>query len=68
VIEDSWNGALEAEAAGMHIIATINFSIEREDLGQADIIVTCLGDPDGENMVLKAGGECLDCDFVLHAD
>jgi len=67
-IEDSRNGVLAAEAAGMHIVATTNFYTEREDLSQADIIVTCLGDPDSEKGVLKAGGEGLDYDGVLHAD
>jgi len=68
VIEDSRNGVQAAEAAGMHIVATTNFYTEREDLGQSDIIVTCLGDPDGKKGVLKAGGEGLDYDGVLHAD
>ena len=68
VIEDSRNGVLAAHSAGMHIVATTNFYTEREDLSLADIIVTCLGDPDGERGVLKAGGESLDYDGVLHAD
>jgi HAD superfamily hydrolase (TIGR01509 family) len=66
VIEDSRNGVLAAKAAGMHVIATTNFYTEREDLSDADIIVTCLGDPKGEKGELKAGGEGLDYDGVLH--
>ena len=68
VIEDSRNGVLAAKAAGMHVVATTNFYTEREDLSEADIIVTCLGDPDGEKGELKAGGEGLDYDGVLHLD
>jgi len=66
VIEDSRNGVLAAKAAGMHIVATTNFYTEREDLSDADIIVTCLGDPDGEKGKLTAGGDGLDYDGVLH--
>lgn len=65
VIEDSRNGVLAAKAAGMYVVATTNFYTEREDLSDADIIVTCLGDPDGEKGVLTAGGEGLDFDGVL---
>jgi HAD superfamily hydrolase (TIGR01509 family) len=67
VIEDSRNGVLAAKAAGMHIVATTNFYTEKEDLSAADIIATCLGDPDGEKGILKAGGEGLDYDGVLYA-
>ena len=68
VIEDSRNGVMAAAAAGMYIVTTTNFYTEREDLSQSDIIVTCLGDPDGEKGILKAGGEDLDYDGVLRAD
>ncbi|MBE0411011.1 MAG: HAD-IA family hydrolase [Anaerolineales bacterium] len=66
VIEDSRNGVLAAKAASMHVVATTNFYTEREDLSDADIIVTSLGDPDGEKGVLTAGGEGLDYNGVLH--
>jgi HAD superfamily hydrolase (TIGR01509 family) len=66
VIEDSRNGVLAAKAAGMHVVATTNFYTEREDLSDADIIVTSLGDPNGEKGSLTAGGEALDYDGVLH--
>lgn len=68
VIEDSRNGVLAAKAAGMHVVATTNVYTEREDLSEADIIVTCLGDPDGEKGVLKKGGEGLDFDGVLRLE
>ncbi len=68
VIEDSRNGVLAASAAGMHIVATTNVYTENEDLSDADIIVTCLGDPDGEKGELKSGGEGIDYDGVLRLD
>lgn len=67
VIEDSHNGVSAAEAAGMHVVATTNFYTEREDLSAADLIVTCLGDADGEKCKLKAGGKDLRYDGVLTA-
>jgi HAD superfamily hydrolase (TIGR01509 family) len=65
VIEDSRNGVLAANAAGMHVVATTNVYTEKEDLSEADIIITTLGDPDGEKGVLKRGGEGLEYDGVL---
>ena len=68
VVEDSRNGVLAAKEAGMHIIATTNIYTEREDLSDADIIVTCLGDPDGEKGLLKKGLENQEFDGTIHAD
>lgn len=68
VVEDSRNGLLAAKAAGMHVVATTNIYTEREDLSQADIVVTCLGEPDGEKGTLRQGGQGLDFDGVLHVD
>ena len=67
VIEDSKNGVAAAKAAGIHVVATTNFYTEREDLSAADMIVSCLGDPDGEKGTLKFGGAGLDYDGVLTA-
>ena len=55
VIEDSRNGVLAAKAAGMHVVATTNPYTEKEDLSDADMIVTCLGDPDGERGIMRKG-------------
>jgi len=68
VVEDSRNGVLAAKEAGMHIIATTNIYTEREDLSEADIIVTCLGDPDGEKGSLSKGLESQEFDGTIHAD
>jgi len=68
VIEDSRNGVIAAHEAGMHIVATTNFYTEREDLSLADIVVTCLGDPDGERGELKASKKDFEFNGVLSAD
>jgi HAD superfamily hydrolase (TIGR01509 family) len=68
VIEDSRNGVLAAKAAGLSVVATTNIYTEKEDLSDAEIIVTCLGDPDGEQGVMTKGGEGLQFDGILHAD
>jgi HAD superfamily hydrolase (TIGR01509 family) len=68
VIEDSHNGVVAAHQAGMHIVATTNFYTANEDLSSADIIVSCLGDPEGETGTLVAGGQGLEYDGVLYAE
>jgi len=69
VVEDSRNGILAARAAGLRVVATTNVYTDREDLSDADIILTSLGDPDGEKGVLKKGdNEILQFDGVLHVD
>ena len=65
VIEDSRNGVLAGKAAGMHVVATTNVYTEKEDLSDADIIVSCLGDPDGEKGKMKKG-TVAGYDGVLH--
>ncbi len=65
VIEDSRNGVLAAKAAGMHVVATSNFYTQREDLSDADVIVTALGDSDGEKGQLIKGN-IPGYDGVLH--
>jgi HAD superfamily hydrolase (TIGR01509 family) len=66
VVEDSRNGVQAAKGAGLPTLATTNAYTEKEDLSLADIIVTTLGDPDGEKGLLRKGG--LDFDGVLHVD
>jgi beta-phosphoglucomutase-like phosphatase (HAD superfamily) len=67
VIEDSWNGVTAANSAGMNVVATTNFYTQQEDLSAADIVVTCLGDPEGELGQLTQGGNGLNYDGVLRA-
>ena len=65
VIEDSRNGVLAGKAAGMYVVATTNHYTEKEDLSAADIIVTCLGDSDGERGSLTKG-DVPGYDGILH--
>ncbi len=50
VVEDSRNGLLAADGAGLHCIITVNGYTEREDFGEAVMVVTTLGDPGGERV------------------
>ena len=69
VIEDSRNGILAAKAADLYVVATTSVYTENEDLSDAEIVVTSLGDPDGEKGVLKKGDNSkLKFDGVLHVD
>ena len=48
VIEDSQNGLEAAHAAGMKCIVTVSAYTRDEDFHQAELVLTCLGDPGGE--------------------
>lgn len=48
VIEDSNNGVVAAVAAGMKCVVTVSGYTREEDFSQAQIVLTCLGDPGGE--------------------
>ena len=65
VVEDSKNGVLAAKAASMPTVVTTNYYTEKEDVSGGDIIVTCLGDPEGEKGRLTKGGKKLKFDGVL---
>lgn len=53
VVEDSQNGVLAAKKAGLSVMVTTNQYTENEDLSQADIIVSCLGDLNHKKAELK---------------
>jgi HAD superfamily hydrolase (TIGR01509 family) len=65
VVEDSANGIRAAKSAGIPVLATSNPYTEREDLGAADMVVTCLGDFHGDHGILRQGGCGLNYDGVL---
>ena len=50
------------------MVATTNVYTEKEDLSEADVILTCLGDPEGEKGRLKKGLEGIDFNGVLTLD
>jgi HAD superfamily hydrolase (TIGR01509 family) len=68
VVEDSRNGILAAKAAGLRALATTNIYTENEDLSDASIVVTSLGDPDGEKGVLKESDKPFDFDGLVRVD
>ncbi len=47
VVEDSRNGLQAAVAAGMKCVVTVSGYTREEDFSEADIVLTCLGDPGG---------------------
>ncbi len=57
VIEDSRNGLLAAAGAGLPCLVTVNGYTEAEDFSEAVLVVTSLGDPDGERakVLINAG-------------
>jgi HAD superfamily hydrolase (TIGR01509 family) len=48
VVEDSRNGLEAAHAAGLRCLVTVNGYTENEDFSEAVLVVSSLGDPDGE--------------------
>jgi HAD superfamily hydrolase (TIGR01509 family) len=65
VVEDSKNGLKASKAAGLKTIVTTNGYTEKEDVSAGDVIVSCLGDPDGEKAELRKG-EIPGFDGVVH--
>jgi hypothetical protein len=47
------------------VVVTTNYYTEKEDVSSGDIIVTTLGDPEGEKGHLTKGGKNLKYDGVL---
>jgi beta-phosphoglucomutase-like phosphatase (HAD superfamily) len=66
VVEDSRDGVWAAKAAGMRVLVTTIYYTQQEDVSGGDIIVTCLGDYDGEKGKLVKGD--LKFDGVLRLD
>jgi HAD superfamily hydrolase (TIGR01509 family) len=69
VIEDSRNGLLAAHAAGLRCVMTVNGYTEEEDNTEAILVVTSLGDPDGERTrVIANRGSAQPADHITLAD
>lgn len=54
VVEDSGNGLEAARAAGLRCLITVNGYTEKEDFSEAILVVSSLGDPDGERTTVIA--------------
>ncbi|MDD2920664.1 MAG: HAD-IA family hydrolase [Anaerolineales bacterium] len=65
VVEDSKNGVKASKAAGLKTIVTFNGYTENEDIEAGDVIVSCLGDPDGEKAKMRKGS-LADFNGVVH--
>jgi HAD superfamily hydrolase (TIGR01509 family) len=65
VVEDSKNGVKASKAAGLKTIVTTNGYTEKEDVEAGDVIVSCLGDPNGEKAKMRKG-DIKDFDGVVH--
>jgi HAD superfamily hydrolase (TIGR01509 family) len=69
VIEDSRNGLEAALAAGLRCVVTVNGYTEMEDFTEAQLVVSSLGDPDGERArVLANRSAARPGDWVTLAD
>lgn len=69
VIEDSRNGLLAADAAGLRCVMTVNGYTEEEDNSEAVLVVSSLGDPGGERTrILVNRGAARPGDFITLAD
>jgi HAD superfamily hydrolase (TIGR01509 family) len=70
VVEDSRNGLEAAHAAGLRCLVTVNGYTENEDFSEAVLVVSSLGDPDGEQTSVVANrsaahpGPCLTLEDV----
>jgi HAD superfamily hydrolase (TIGR01509 family) len=54
VVEDSGNGLEAAHAAGLRCLVTVNGYTEKENFDDAILVVSSLGDPDGERTAVIA--------------
>ncbi len=54
VVEDSDTGYRAVRAAGMHAVITVNGYTRNEPFEGAELVVSCLGDPDGEQSEVLA--------------
>jgi HAD superfamily hydrolase (TIGR01509 family) len=69
VVEDSRNGLLAAVGAGLRCLMTVNGYTEEEDNSEATLVVSSLGDPDGERTRLIANrSNATPGDYITLAD
>jgi HAD superfamily hydrolase (TIGR01509 family) len=55
VIEDNRNGLMAATGAGMPCLVTVNDYTKAEDYREAELVVSCLGDPETEPATILSG-------------
>ncbi len=68
VVEDSRNGLLAAVGAGLRCVVTVSSYTAEEDMSEAVLVVTSLGDPGEPAVVLANRGGAAPGDLVTLAD
>jgi HAD superfamily hydrolase (TIGR01509 family) len=69
VVEDSNNGVESAYSAKMKSVVTVSSYTRDEDFSHASIVLTCLGDPDGERCeVIENRSEAQPSDYFRASD
>jgi HAD superfamily hydrolase (TIGR01509 family) len=68
VIEDSRNGLLAAVRAGLRCVVTVSSYTAEEDMSEAVMVVTSLGDPEEPAVILANRGGAQPGDLVTLAD
>jgi HAD superfamily hydrolase (TIGR01509 family) len=69
VVEDSRNGLRSAAGAGLRCLVTVNGYTRDEDFSEATLVVSALGDPEGEPIqVLANRGKAAPGAYVTLAD
>jgi HAD superfamily hydrolase (TIGR01509 family) len=68
VIEDSRNGLLAAVAAGLHCVVTLSSYTVDEDMQEAILVVSHLGDPDNPMHVLANRGQATPDTYITLRD
>ncbi|MFQ5519278.1 MAG: HAD family hydrolase, partial [Mariprofundus sp.] len=63
-LEDSENGWKSAHAAGLKCVVTVNDYTRVHDFDGADLVVSELGEPDGDGVELLANPHMLDVHHV----
>ena len=67
-IEDSWNGLLAADAAGLTCVVTQSDYTRGEDFSEAELVLTSLGDPDAPMTVLANRSKAMPTGHLTLAD
>jgi HAD superfamily hydrolase (TIGR01509 family) len=69
VIEDSRNGLLAADGAGLRCVVTVNGYTDQQDFTEATLVVSSLGEPGGERArVIANRGQAHPGEYITLAD
>ena len=68
VIEDSRNGLLAAIGAGLRCVVTLSSYTVHEDMQEAILVVSNLGDPENPMHIISNRGQATPGDFIILSD